>query len=63
MNKSTPKAPPSHVVYANSTKPGLSRRIKVGAMWPHRDGQGFNITIDLGTQRRFLLVRAMQPKI
>jgi len=48
MTESTSSKAPSHIVYQvrdrGEGQPGFFTRI--GAAWPHKDGQGFNIQLD-----------------
>jgi hypothetical protein len=46
MNKKTAN-PPSHRVYA-VTKEGKQKFWRaIGAVWPHEDGEGFSVKLDL----------------
>jgi hypothetical protein len=44
-NEKTTKARPTHRVYS-VTKTGEQKAVftEIGAAWPHKDGQGFNLT-------------------
>jgi hypothetical protein len=44
MNKRT--SPPSHRVYAVTNDGKQSYWRPIGAVWPHSDGEGFNLKLD-----------------
>ena len=37
---------PSHLVYAVTKSGDRSNWREIGAAWPHRDGEGFNLKLD-----------------
>lgn len=45
----TTKSRPTHRVYAVTKKPGAEKGhwTEIGAAWPHNDGKGFNVKLDL----------------
>lgn len=49
MTTETTKSRPTHRVYAVSKKEGAEkgRWTEIGAAWPHKDGKGFNLKLDL----------------
>ena len=57
---------PSHIVYSVEEREGEQQDIwtKVGAMWPHKDGKGFNLQMQFlpvnGNGR--LTIRLNEPK-
>jgi hypothetical protein len=56
---------PTHEVFAVSRKEGdnKGRWQKIGACWPHDDGDGFNLRLDyLPLDGAELVIRKRQPK-
>lgn len=49
MTIETTNSRPTHRVYAVFKKPGAekARWTEIGAAWPHKDGKGFNVKLDL----------------
>jgi hypothetical protein len=49
MTKATPTSRPTHRVYAVTKKEGdkKARWAEIGAAWPHKDGKGFNLKLDM----------------
>jgi hypothetical protein len=49
MTKQTTTSRPTHRVYAVTKKEGdsKSRWKEIGAAWPHSDGKGFNLKLDM----------------
>lgn len=42
----TPSNKPTHRAYAVTKRGEKSRWQKIGATWSHKDGKGFNLTLD-----------------
>lgn len=42
----TSKSKPSHVLYCVQGKDDKSHWTRVGVAWPHKDGNGFSLTLD-----------------
>ena len=59
----TPQAP-SHDVFHVTGDGDKARWTKLGAAWQHRDGEGFNITLNFVpiTQDGRFVVRKVKPK-
>ena len=38
---------PTHRVYAVKSNDDKSRWTEIGALWPHKDGKGFSLKLDL----------------
>lgn len=56
---------PTHRVYVVIKKPGNSkgRWIEIGAAWPHKDGQGFNLSCDTMPQAGAeIIIRKIREK-
>lgn len=41
-----PKSKPSHVLYSVQGTDEKSHWTRVGVAWPHKDGNGFSLTLD-----------------
>jgi len=47
-NQTAASKTPSHIVYhVRDTQDGKGFWTRIGAAWPHSDGKGFNVQIDL----------------
>ncbi|MFN3634349.1 MAG: hypothetical protein ACK4UZ_01285 [Rhizobium rhizophilum] len=61
--KQKPKnAQPTHIVYHVQERGGDKKGIwtRIGAMWPHEDGKGFNIQVSLIPTDGRLTIRAAE---
>lgn len=62
----TTSNPPSHLVYHVEERDGDNPNnwTRIGAMWPHKDGQGWNMQLQflpIGTTGK-LTIRVNEPK-
>lgn len=55
---------PSHLVYHVEEREGDGKDIwtQIGAMWPHKDGNGFNVKLKLQPVDGKLTIRLNEPK-
>ncbi len=55
---------PSHIAY--QVREGEENKAyfnRIGAVWPHRDGEGFNIELDSFPKDRKVVIRTVQERI
>lgn len=54
---------PTHRVYAVKGKGDKSRWTEIGALWPHKDGKGFNLKLNmLPIDGSDITIRSVEPK-
>jgi hypothetical protein len=59
----TPSNKPSHRVYAVAKRGDTSDWTEIGAVWPHRDGKGFNLKLSfLPLNGADVVIREPLPK-
>lgn len=58
------KAKPTHRAYATKTNPdGKDSWREIGALWPHKDGNGFHLRLDLiPRDQDVITIRKVVPK-
>ena len=55
---------PSHIAFHVEEREGDAKNIwtQVGALWPHKDGKGFNLMLKLQPMDGKLTIREYEPK-
>ena len=53
---------PTHAVYQVTGEGKTTSWTRIGAAWPHKDGQGFNLAIDAVPLRGRIVIRAITEK-
>ena len=62
-NKDTPKPKRMDAFYAKEGKEGKSYFTKVGAMFPHKDGNGYNLQLDAQTPDGRYVLRTPKERV
>lgn len=60
--KNTRTTPPSHVVFVVEGEGESAHWTRIGAAWPHDDGEGFNLKLTCMPLDGRLVIRKRKPK-
>ncbi|UOK73964.1 hypothetical protein [Ancylobacter polymorphus] len=60
--KHTRTTPPSHVVFVVEGEGDSAHWTRIGAAWPHDDGEGFNLKLACMPLDGRVVIRKLKPK-